>query len=74
MASFTFNCCMQGWIQGGAIGVIFSPKTYERNFINHNFIQFGKQNSLHMAILSSIVLSQPCCEEYFISFTVAKPL
>ena len=50
------------------------PKTYGSNFIYHNFVQFGKQHSRHTAILSSIVLSQQCCEVYFISLTVAKLL
>ena len=35
--------------------------------------RFGKQHSRYKAILSSIVLSQQCCELYF-SLTVAKPL
>ena len=40
----------------------------------HEFVQFGKQHSWYKAIFSSIVLSQQCCEVYFISLTVAKPL
>jgi len=54
---------MQGQIQGRAIGTI-APL----------FLQFGKQHSLYKAILLPIVLSQQCCEVYFILFTVAKPL
>ena len=42
------------------------PKTYERNFIQHDFLQFGKQHSRYKAILSSIVLSHQCCEVLFI--------
>jgi len=34
------------------------PKTIERNYIHHDFVQFGKQHSRHKAILSSIVLSR----------------
>jgi len=63
------------------------PKTYESNFTDHDFVQFGKQHiktnsfifilshcSRYKAILLSIVLSQQCCEVYFIPLTVAKPL
>jgi len=49
-------------------------KTYESNFIHHDFVQFGKEHSQYEAILLSIVLSQECSEVHFISFTVAKPL
>ena len=35
-------------------------KTYESNFIHHNFVQFGK-HSRYKAVLSSTVLSQQCC-------------
>jgi len=56
------------------IGVVASPETYESNFIHHDFVQFGKQHSRYKVILPSIVLSQQCCEVYFISRTVAKPL
>ena len=44
-------------------GAIAPPKTYENNFIHHEFLQFQKQYS-PMAILSSIILSQQCCEVY----------
>ena len=44
------------------------------NFIHHDFVQFGKQHSRYKAILPSIVLSQQCCDAYFIYLTVAKPL
>ena len=50
------------------------PTTYESNLIHHDFVEFGKQHSRYNAILSSIVLSQQCCEVYFISLTVMKPL
>ena len=53
-----------------AIGAIASPKTYESNFIHHDFVQFGKQSSQFKAILPSIVLSQQCCDAYFTSLTV----
>jgi len=64
----------QGRIQGEAIGAIVPPKTYESNFFHHNIVQARKQHSRHKASFSFIVLSQQCCEVYFISFTVAKPL
>ena len=32
------------------------PKTYESNFIYHDFVQFGKQHSRYKVILLSIVL------------------
>ena len=54
---------------GGAIGAIAPP-----NFFHHNIVQFRKQHSRYKAIFSFIVLSQNCCEVYFILFTVAKPL
>jgi len=38
-------------------------KTYEINFIRHDFVQFGKQHVRYKVILSSIVLSQQCCEK-----------
>ena len=50
------------------------PETYESNFIHDDFVQFRKQHLRLKATLSSIVLSQQCCEMYFISLTVAKPL
>jgi len=48
--------CIRGRIQGGAIGAIAiaPPKTYESNFIHHNFEQFGKQHSRYQAILPSV--------------------
>jgi len=48
-------------------------ETYESNFIHHDFVQFGKQHSRYKAILPSVVLSQQCCEVYFISLTVVNP-
>ena len=47
-------------------------KTYVSNFTHHDFVQIGKQHSWYKAILSSIVLSQPCCEVYFIFLTVVN--
>ena len=56
--SFLYGCnagtrykLKQGRIQGGRIGAIAPPKTYESNFIHHNFVQFGKQPSRYKAIL-----------------------
>jgi len=54
------NHTVQRWIQGGAIGAIVPPKTYESN----DFVQFGNQFWRYKAILPSIVLSQQCCEVY----------
>jgi len=48
------------------------PKTYESNFIHHDFVQFRKKHSRYKAILPSIVLSQQCCEICFISLTVSE--
>jgi len=57
-------------IRGGSKGGgDLPPKTYESNSIHHDFVQFGKQHSRYKAILPSIVLSQKCCEVYFISLT-----
>jgi len=66
-------CCHQGRDQGADIGQS-SPTTYESNFIHHDFVQFGKQHSWYKAILLSSILSQQCCEAYFIFLTVAKLL
>jgi len=63
----------QGRIQRGAIGAIAHPKTYESDFIHHDFVKFGKQHLRYKAILRSIVLSQQCCEVYFISLAVVNP-
>ena len=49
------------------------PKTNESNFIHHDFAQFGKQYSRYKGILPSTVLSQQCCEAYFISLAVVNP-
>ena len=57
----------------GAIGAIAPPKTYESNFIHHDFVQFEKQHSRWHAILPSIVLLQQYFEVYFVSFTVMNP-
>jgi len=48
-------------------GVIASPETYKTNFNPLGFVQFGKQHSRYNPILLTIVLSQQCCETYFIS-------
>ena len=54
-------------------GAIVPPKTNESNFIHHDFAQFGKQYSRYKGILPSTVLSQQCCEAYFISLAVVNP-
>ena len=56
----------------GVIGAIAPRKTYERNFIHHDFVQIEKLHSRYKAILPSIVLSQQYCEVYFISLTVVN--
>ena len=58
----------KGRIQGAI------PEICESNFINHNFLQSGKQHSRYKAILPSTVLSLQCCEVYFTSLIVSKPL
>jgi len=50
------------------------PKIYESSFSHHDLLHFGEQHSPYKAILSSIALSQQCCEVYFILLTVAQPL
>jgi len=57
----------------GAIGAIAPLKTYESNFIHHDFAQFRKEHSRYKAILPSIVLSQQCCEVCFTSRAVVNP-
>jgi len=37
--------------EGGAIGEIAPRKTYESNFMHHNFVQFGKNHSRYEASL-----------------------
>jgi len=58
-------------LQGGLLG---RSAPYESNYIHHDFLQFEKQHSQYKANLSSIVLLQHYCEEYFIPLTVVKPL
>jgi len=63
-------------LRGGSRGENWgdrSPKTYESNFIHHDFAQFGKQYERYKAILSPIALSQQCCEVDYISLTVVNP-
>ena len=51
------------------------PETYESNFIHHKFVLIRRtQHSRYKATLSSIVLSQQCCEAYFVSLAVVKLL
>ena len=51
------------------------PPQNLRKYLFHNeFVQSGKQHSRYKGILPSIVLSQQCCEVYFISLTVVKLL
>jgi len=52
------------------IGAIAPPKTCESNFIYHDFVRLGKQHSQFKVILPSIILSQLCCDVYFIFLTV----
>jgi len=62
----------QGRIQGVGNWGDNPPKTYESNFIHHDFVPIGKNHSRYKAILLSVVLSQQCCEVYFISFTIVN--
>jgi len=57
----------------GAIGAIGPPKTYESNFIHHDFVQFGKQHSRCKTIFPSIYLSQQICEVHVVSLTAENP-
>jgi len=38
---------------GEAIGAIILPKTHESNFIDHDFVKFGKQHSIFKPICIS---------------------
>jgi len=68
----TADFYVQVRIQRGAIAPL---KTYESNLIQHDlFCTIQKTAFAIQVILSSTVLSQPCCEVYFISLTVVKPL
>jgi len=58
---------------GGVFGAIAPHKTYKSNFIHHNFAKFTKQHLRYKAILTSIVMSQQCCEVYFICLTIVNP-
>jgi len=49
-------------------------KTWESIFFHNEFVKFGTHHSRYKDISSSIVLSQKCCEVYFISLTVTKLL
>jgi len=46
---------LQGRIQGGDGWGDRPPKTYESNFVHHDFVQFGKQHSRYKVILPPIV-------------------
>ena len=63
-------CDKQGRIQWGSD---CPPKPKKVTYFHHDFVEFGKKHSRHKAIWSSIVLSQQCCEVYFISLTVVNP-
>jgi len=62
---------LQGCIQQGDGWGDRALKTYESNFVHHDFVQFGKQHSRYKVILPPTVLSEECYKEYFISLTVA---
>ena len=57
---------------GGEIEAISPPKTYKSNFFHHDFVQVGKKYSRRKAILSSVALSQQCCEVYLISLAIVN--
>jgi len=44
VVSYTCSCSTQGRIQGGAIGVISPPKTFESNFFT--MILYNSENSI----------------------------
>jgi len=69
--SVTCAAAIEG--RGGSRGAIAPFKTYESNFFHYDFVQFGKQYSRYEASLPSTVLSQQCCEVYFISPAVVNP-
>jgi len=50
------------------------PKTYESNFIHHNFVQIGKQHSRFKGILSLTALLHQSCEVCFTPLTLARLL
>jgi len=58
----------------GGVTIPQSPPLmpHASNLVDHYFIQFGKQHSRYKAILPSVVLSQQCCEVYFISPTAVN--
>ena len=72
--SYSVYARSRGRIQSGAMRAIAPFNTYDSNFIHHDFVQIREQHLRLKVILSSIVLSQQCCEVYFISLTVEKPL
>ena len=51
-------------------GEIAPIKSYESSVFHHAFVQFVKQHSRYKAILPATVLSQQCCEVYFMSLAV----
>jgi len=57
----------------GAIEAIAPPETYQLTLFANDCVQFAKHHSQYKAILSSVVLSQKCCEVNFISLTVVNP-
>jgi len=63
---------IQGGSRGCVIGAIAIPKTFESSFSYHDFVQFGKQRLRDEVILTSIVLSQQCCEVSFMYLTVVN--
>jgi len=67
VSSWSGFSVQSGAIQRGAMGAVALPTTYESNFIHHDFVQFGKQNSQYKANFPFTVLSQQFCEVCFIS-------
>jgi len=49
----------QGRIQGGAIGAIAPPKTYESNIFHNDFVQFRKKRSCKRRLDCQILLKSP---------------
>jgi len=59
-------------IAGRFQGVIDPLKPTKVTAFTMIFVQFGEHHSRYKATLPSIVLSQQCCEEYFISLAVVN--
>jgi len=68
------NCHVVIPCRGGSRMGAIAPQKPMKVTLFTMVLQIGKQHSRYKAILSSTVLSQQCCEVYFIPLTVAKTL